>query len=322
MRMDVVGILNQRFECASCRAAGRWASAGKRSKRQNSDIHHLACMQCSERIVVKVNRVFGSVDDGRARAKREYETLSTLQGVFPQDGRFGTLVPLGHLEAEGHGIMITRLFHGEDVAHYSRKLPLNGVQETFRSAGTWLRTLHQSARGGVSMQTLGVADKLDYLERTYGDVLHADPAVRRTCEVLEHSGRRIEALAVPAVRIHGDFKPENLLCDGGRLVGLDIHLTSVGAAAYDVAPFLNHVWFAYHRLGISRATQRYERACAGFLSGYGDEGDAHALAWVRLYFALCHIGGYRRRGALAARYANWKVWPLVRSLAGKLDKSA
>ncbi|MGH8145744.1 MAG: phosphotransferase family protein [Rhodanobacteraceae bacterium] len=269
--------------------------------------------------MVKVNRGQGPADDGRAQAAREYETLCALQGMFPQNDRFGTLVPLGHLEGEGRGIMVTRLFHGMDLARYSRKLALEDVQETFRSAGVWLRTLHQIGRDGAPVQTLGVADRLDYLERTYGSVLHPDPAIQKACGVLERAGHRIKALAVPAVRIHGDFKPENLLCDGIRFVGLDIHLTSVGAAVYDVAPFLNHVWFAYHRIWSPGAKQHHELACAGFLSGYGDVGDARALPWAQLYFALCHLGGYRRRGTLTSRYANWKVWPLVHSLAGKLE---
>lgn len=321
MRMDVVRILNERFECASCHVTGRWTSAARPSMRQNSEIHHLACAQCGERIVVKVNRGQGPADDGRAQARREYETLCALQNMYPQDDRFGTLVPLGHLEAEGRGIMVTRLFRGVDLAHYSRKLALQDVQETFRSAGTWLRTLHQIERDGTSEQALGVADRLDYLERTYGNVLNADPAIQEASGVLARTGHRLDALTLPAVRIHGDFKPENLLCDGVRLVGLDIHLTSVGAAVYDVAPFLNHVWFACHRPWSRSAKQRQELAYAGFLSGYGDVGDMRVLSWVQLYFALCHLGGYRKRGTLASRYANWKVWPLVRSLAGSLENT-
>jgi aminoglycoside phosphotransferase (APT) family kinase protein len=297
-------------------------NVGKPSIRLNSEIHHLACARCGDRIVVKVNRGHGPADDGRAQAQREYKTLDALQSTFPQDGRFGTLVPLGYLEADERGIMITRLFRGTDLARYSRKLALEDVQRTFRSAGAWLRALHEVGRNGALAQTLDIADRLDYLQRTYGSVLHADPAIQDAWGVLERAGHRLETLAVPAVRIHGDFKPENLLCDGVRFVGLDIHLTSVGAAVYDVAPFLNHVWFACHRLWSPRAEQRYELACTGFLSGYGGVGDARVLSWVQLYFALCHLGGYRRRGALASHYANWKVWPLVHSLAGILGNAA
>lgn len=318
-RMDVVRILNERFECTSCHALGRWARAARPSRRQNSDIHHLACASCGERIVAKLNRGQGPADDGRAQAVREYETLRALQGMFPQDGRFGTLVPLGQFEAEGRGIMVTRLFRGVDLARYSRKLALEEVQETFRSAGAWLRMLHQVGRNGAPAQTLGIADKLDYLERTHGSALRADPAVQEARGVLERIGSHLEMLAVPAVCIHGDFKPENLLYDGTRFVGLDIHLANVGAAVYDVAPFLNHVWFACNGAWSPRARQRHELACTGFLSGYGDLGDARVLRWVQLYFALCYLGGYRQRGALASRYASWKVWPLVRSLAGSLD---
>jgi aminoglycoside phosphotransferase (APT) family kinase protein len=132
---------------------------------------------------------------------------------------------------------------------------------------------------------------------------------------------RVDAIPVRAVRQHGDFKPDNMLCDGTRYVGLDIRWRSIGAAAYDLAPFLNHLWSDGRAVVGSRTRRVYDLAESAFLSGYGDVGDMRTLRWVQLYFALCYMGEYRQRGRLAASYANWTVWPFVRRLVKQLQET-
>lgn len=124
------------------------------------------------------------------------------------------------------------------------------------------------------------------------------------------------------VRIHGDFKPQNMLYDGTRCTGLDTHWMSVGAPLYDLAPFLNHLWLAGVGRRGSPAGSRYLLAEEAFLRGYGTAVSMRALRWVQLYFALCYLGGYRQRGRLGVAYASWRIWPLVKRLEGQLRETA
>lgn len=268
--------------------------------------------------MAKVSRRGDLRSDALVEARREYETLCALQRVFPQDEHFGTLVSLGYLEVSGRGIMITRHFGGDSLAQHLRAMNESGAREACHAAGEWLRRLHESGTTAGQTSRLGVTDKLDYLAVAYGAVLHRDREAQTAYRCLEQVGSRIDAREFRVVRQHGDFKPQNMLCDGTRYVGLDIHWQSVGSAVYDLAPFLNHLWLVGRTPGGSPANRHYRQRESMFLAGYGYEDGAQALHWARLYFALCHLGAYRRKGRLAAAYASWRIGPLVRELANEM----
>ena len=317
IELDVVRLLNARFDCTRCRASGSWVRAARSLRRQNSIIHRMRCVSCSERIVAKVGRGAGLRDDTLAQSRREYQVLCALHRRFPQDEHYGTLVPLDYLEFAGNGIVITRYFRGGDLARRLRSLDASGTREACRSAGIWLRKLHESGDSGTQTGGLAVADKLDYLASTYGDVLDADAKTRKARELLAQEAASAGRGVVRPVRLHGDFKPQNMLCDGTKYVGLDIHWGNVGAAVYDIAPFLNHLRLA----GRTRADPSCEPAEAEFMAGYGEAVPAHALRWAQLYFALCYLGGYRAHGRLAAIHAHLRVRPLVLDLARRLQEA-
>jgi hypothetical protein len=269
--------------------------------------------------VAKVGRE-SELSDGQAQGhlRREYETLGALQRQFPSDKSYGTLEPLGYLEFSGSVILVTRLFQGDDLIHYMKTLDASGIADACRAAGGWLHRLHESGNCGMEMKGLGVADRLSYLTETYGAILCGNAALKAAYHCLEREGSQIDELTFRAVRLHGDFKPENMLCDGTRYVGLDVQWRTTGSPVYDLAPFLNHLWLARRRLGL-RDERHYARVETGFLAGYKAVGDIRILRWLQLYFSLCQLGGYYQRGRLAAGYASWKVWPLARKLVGQLS---
>lgn len=321
MKWDITQVLNGQLGCAHCQALQSWIPTARAAQRQYSSIHRLRCADCGQQIVAKV--VGGRYSSGYARvhARKEYEALCTLQSAFPQDERYGTLVPLGHLEWDGHGIVVTRLAPGQDLVHYLRTLDEISAKAACLSSGIWLKKLHESDVH-EQRQCLGAEDKISFLADTYGAHLHADPTTEEAYELFAQNGQHLDAEPVFAVRQHGDFKPENLLCDGTRYIGLDIRWRSIGAAVYDLAPFLNHLWLDGPVLTGSRLRRLYEPLESAFLSGYGDVGALRVLRWAQLYFALCYMGKYRQRGRLGHWFANWKVRPLVRRLVEQVREAA
>jgi aminoglycoside phosphotransferase len=315
---DIIQVVNGRVDCARCHASDRWTPAARVAVRQYSSVHRLRCGQCGEQIVVKV--VVGKYSSKAAlvHARKEHEALCALQTAFPQDERFGTLVPLGHFEHAGCGIVVTRLAPGDDLMHYVRGVDATGAQVAWHSAGIWLKKLHESDPQDRK-RPLEAADKIGTLADRYGLVLQPDRQTAAAYELFVREGANFDAMAMDAVRQHGDFKPDNMLCDGTRYIGLDIRWRCIGAAVYDLAPFLNHLWLDLGVASSSRKARLYDAAESAFLSGYGGAVDMRALRWVQLYFALCYIGGYRKRGQLAAVYGNWNVRPLVRRLAMQLE---
>ncbi len=319
--INITQVLTGRLKCSSCNDALSWSRIGRPEVRQNSSIYRLRCTRCGEQVVAKVIGGTYSGDAALQRARREYESLCELQSKFPQDEEFGTVIPLAHLEHFGQGIVITRLAPGEHLGRYLRSLGPAALRTACRCSGQWLKKLHESDVQN-QQKSLGSSDKISFLADTYGAVLHRDPETAAACALLVREASRIDAVAVLAVRQHGDFKPDNMLCDGTRYVGLDIPWQYTGAAVYDVAPFLNHLWLESRVSTASRRRRLYALAEAGFLSGYGEIHQMHSLRWVQLYFALSYMGACRQRNRFVKLYASWKGWPLVRQLVAQLEAHA
>lgn len=320
-KLEIVTLLNSHLQCPRCHTGGIWAEAARPRARQNSVLHQLCCNHCGNRVAAKVSGGRQWREDHRVLLKNEYTTLCSLRSAFSKSKGIGILEPLGYLESAGRGILVTQWFIGTDLVRSACSLKASALEQAFRLAGAWLLRLHSADNEDRPLQPLGVAEKIENLSRTYGAVLHASSSAREACELLAGTGRSLETSAVRPVRIHGDFKPQNMLYDDTCCVGLDIHWGIIGAPVYDLAPFLNHLWLAgIDNHGLS-AGVRYSLAERAFLAGYGTAVSMQALRWAQLYFALCHLGGYRRRGWLGAAYANWKTWPLIRRLEGQLRET-
>lgn len=253
-------------------------------------------------------------------AQEEYRVLCNLQTNFPQDDRFGTLTPLDYFESESLGLMITRKFDGVDLVRHASRLDASETRGLFHPVGLLLRRLHDSCPAGYGLRTLGLEGKLAYLEETYGAELARDPAVSNIHSQLKQKVARVDALPLRATWSHGDFKPENVLCNGDKYLILDTQLGVSAAFVYDLASFLDHVLLDHPICRRPVLWRRYEEAEEEFLAGYGglDEQELAALRWVQLYFMLCYWGRYRQRGFFSKKFATWRIRPLVEKLAAKL----
>lgn len=320
MNPNLAGLLNQRFECPACHSSLRWSGSTRAQVRLGSTIQGFQCRHCSEEIVVKVPRAVLASESGELLARDEYQALCDLQTAFPQDDRFGTLVPLGYLEEDGQCAIITRKFHGVDMLRYASRRSANQTKTLFRDAGVLLRKLHDCCPRGYEAKLLGVCEKVDFLTQTHGAELRRDAAMQRICGQFKEEAERLSALSLRATWGHGDFKPENILCGGHKYIILDTRLGNYGAFVYDLASFLNHLLIASRSSGIRAIHLRYDQAKEEFLAGYGglNHEERGSLRWAQLYFMLCSWGRYRQRSPLAAIYANWKRRPLVQELAAQL----
>ncbi|HEX7369061.1 MAG TPA: aminoglycoside phosphotransferase family protein [Rhodanobacteraceae bacterium] len=320
---DAAYPLNRQFECPACHASGSWVQVGKADARQNSTVSKARCMRCDYAVAVKASRTTPDVQVARAELLDEHQTLQRVASTFPQDGPYGTLVPLGYMDTDTGGVMLTRWFPGVDLVSHARTLGADAAEGIWRSAGAWLRQLHLGDPAARCTQPLGTAEKVAHLLETCGAVLRSESRTRLACGVLERAGMYIDELPLPAARLHGDFKPTNMLCDGSRYIGLDIQMKSIGAVAYDLAPFLNHLWLDTRTLRSFGSGRSHHAAEAAFLEGYGCAGEREmqALRWVQLYFALRYLGRYKQRGMLSRVYANRRVMPLVSALTAKVQEA-
>lgn len=318
-RTEIQRLLNAQFDCVNCRASTRWISIGRPLRRQNSTIHRLRCARCAREVIAKASLSDDVCETARLTMQREYETLCQLQQVFPCDEHFGILAAQGYLEDSGHGVVVTGYIPGTDLERYMQTLEEPQVQRACEAAGRWLRKLHDVGSACAQSGQIDVADKLEYLGDTYGDWLLRDGNTKSAHQCLEKVAPDLANRIVRVVRLHGDFKAQNMLCDGIRYIGLDIHWRNVGPSIFDLAPFLNHLWLNGRGLRCRVSDHTYQQRQARFLSGYGYEDDPRAVHWAQLYFALCQVGRLRQKGLLSANYANWRMGPLVKKLVAQLE---
>jgi hypothetical protein len=112
---------------------------------------------------------------------------------------------------------------------------------------------------------------------------------------------------MPASWVHGDMKSDNVLVDGDKAFGLDLHLIHENTVAYDLAPFLNH-------LGLLRWTPRgalqrrkLDIVAECFLRAYSPDAAGWRLpiAWLRTYLLLQVATPVGRSGSLRGHAARW-----------------
>jgi len=315
--VDVAISLNQGFPCPNCKAIASWHVAGRSVVRANSTLHWFRCECCDVRVVVKLAPLGARNAGGRHELEKEFLTLRKLQEIFPPDGAQGVLAAEGFLEIGDHAAMVTRFFRGEDPIRYARSANLEHLGRMFHSAGALLRSLHDGCPEGYQARKLDVGTKLAYLEETYGRILRRNGKTRRAFARLRESAGKA---GLPLLRVswaHGDFKPENVLYDGRRIILLDTKLDIRGAVVYDLASFLNHVQIAACNPRSGSLRNNNQLVEAAFLSGYGgiDAAETTALRWAQLYFMLCYFGAHYRRGFPSSIYANWRLAPLSQLLA-------
>lgn len=303
--------------CPACHDNTEWIAVGRPLERANSKISKFACRRCGCLVVSKAPRTMDRAGWRYRLVQREFQTLTSLATTFGRDARYGVVEPLGWFD----GVMVTRWFDGKDMTHHVRSLGTRGALEACRHAGRWLRRLHDANPAGYVSQPFDAADKLDTLVERYAHWFHDDPMTAQAWQTLRRGVDSIAGAAIRSTWNHGDFKPENLLCDGRRYVGLDIHLQFTAPIVIDIASFVDHVWLARRQLVPRRGGHDFRAIETAFLRGYGDlgEGGLAALHWSELYFALSYLGRDRRQGKLQAAYGKWRTRPLIRMAAEQLN---
>ncbi len=308
--------------CPVCHGDGTWRRTSQAKTRQNSVIHWLECSACRQGIVAKLPLVPGSAQCDHQRAEFEYQTLLGLQSRFPQSDEYGTLIPVVYLDE--FGILVTRRFGGHNLTLRLRQSHLPGLTERCHQAGIWLRNLHDACPRGYDEQLLGVEDRVNYLESTYGIALAREPVARTAHERLIEAGKELKTSMFRCTWGHGDFKPENLLFDGHKYVGIDTLLQHRSAVLYDLASFLDHLLLASRTIWHRDMRRSFGQAAERFLAGYGDldSSDIYAIRWLQLYFMLCYWARSQGRDRIRASYGNWQILPLLREAESQLRHGA
>jgi phosphotransferase family enzyme len=174
--------------------------------------------------------------------------------------------------------------------------PLGGDEDGYRAFGAALASLHRRAPVDERPHT---RLELDHLARATATIGALRPDVAATARRLERTlRRRAHVRRGPAVCLHGDVHPKNVLVDGEGVTLVDLDDVAAGPAAADLGSVLAAL--TYDRLVGRRDDESASRLTAALLDGYGGVARADELHW---YTAAALLGERALRSITRVRAA-------------------
>jgi aminoglycoside phosphotransferase (APT) family kinase protein len=187
------------------------------------------------------------------------------------------------------------------------------------AAGTWLRRFH--ALRPLPRRRNDFVAKRPYIRDILAASRTGDALLRRVAEKLLATAPSAAAVEMPASWIHGDMKCDNLLVHDAGMIGLDLQMNHENTVAYDIAPFLNHLFLLrWSARGFRRARDLRDVA-HGFLQSYSADAGAWVLpvAWLRAYLLIQLIAPSPDASSLRTRIARWPVRRELARVAATLE---
>jgi aminoglycoside phosphotransferase (APT) family kinase protein len=270
--------------CLDSLADESCACDGIVARRINSRIYRVSCVS---RILAIKECVGSTHKSALSAAEREFKALTTLSAV-PRAVDDESIAPLPVVLCREHAAYAMTWVPGRTATELVlSRLTAHAKAAALGSAsGAWLRRFH--ALRPLPERENDFESKLDFVRQIVGAAGDRDPLLRRASERLAESAKAASAVRLPASWVHGDMKSDNLLVDGERVTGLDAQLVDENTVAYDLAPFLNHLFLLrwtprglLHRRKLKLMADR-------FLATYSPEAKNWGLpiTWLRVYLLL------------------------------------
>ena len=271
-------------ECLSRVDGGPWTVEGVVAKRQNSRIYRARSAAARHVAIKECFAADGRTPDVDAAA-REYEALRRLAAAAGAQAAPGPL-PLVLCPDAASYVMTWVPGRTLTARLLSPATSPRAARDMGERAACWLAAFH--ALHPLPPRRPDFAAHAEHVRAETLALRSVEPLLAEAQAVLAGSAARAAADALPASWIHGDMKSDNLLVDGARVTGLDVHLAHDNAVIYDGAPFLNHLaLLRWSPAGWLRA-RALRTAAEGFMAGYPDLARQASLPlrWLRSYLYL------------------------------------
>jgi hypothetical protein len=218
-------------------------------------------------------------------ARAYFHALRSVHHSMSGDPLFASTEPYALFE--DLGVVVAEWVHGPTLSRLITGSPAMDARLAARKAGAWLARLHGSAE--PSFRPLDTSELLAQLDTALAAQQRppSGPALGRAVDALHQTARSVSETPVVWTRVHGDFKPDNMLVSGGKLTGIDIDLRYPGPGLLDAAQFLNHLALLFRTPRGIRRRSGGDQIGASFCRGYEQDGGLPLgypqLAWVRLH---------------------------------------
>ena len=294
-------------------------------KGELSKVYYAETTSCPFPLAVKLCYTRNTGLPDPISASEQFAALQALAALMPRDGPYAAPWPY-KLDADS-GLLAIEWVNGHTMTHYLKdfRTPVTQVKVVLKRAGAGLRHFHATGYGAHATLDATKQHRL-FASNLSSSALRWDRVFMRACGLVERMADGIANQVFAVAVLHGDFKTDNLLLCGDRVVGLDIHAKDKGLVLWDIVPFLNRLGLffyspsGWHIMRHRRAIE--QRFLTGYFTRELTSREAATIAWLRLLILLQqwdarHLATVNNRLKRAAndwiyrREANWLVSELL-----------
>lgn len=279
---------------------------------------------------IKILKPRGPGEEELAQAERslqrEYRVTAALYKTLKQDAGIGAVRPIALLRE--HRTLVTEEVPGRPLSELlvEASSPTDELLAIASRVGAWARA-YQSL--DEASRTIQLADLRAYLDCRLalleGRVLSASDR-QATLARFDALSEEIGSPVVPAVSIHADLTPANIIVDeNGRVTVLDFTMAKTGTFCHDLSHVYLHLALmaARHR-GRTELFRALQRA---MLRGYAPSlsADDPLFRMMLLQHGVCHVAllAERRVPLIDAAYRwfvrrRWQVCERLPARAGEV----
>jgi len=150
--------------------------------------------------------------------------------------------PVGMVEERA--ILVNEWVDGRSLTNLMRDWRVAGrdVANAVEKVGGWLKAFHNSQLlPPAPIDTIWATEMLEDAWAAAPESFRCSQYVEKGIALLQDKRQRVNEIDVPVSWVHGDFKSDNIMMAGSRVVGLDTSANYENTILLDVSHFLNHL---------------------------------------------------------------------------------
>ena len=277
---------------------------GPLHERDNSRVFFAECAGLPSPAAIKWCALPRTLQPDGDSASRQFEALHRAADAMQSDPRYA--VPRPYLLDSERALIAIEWIDGKTVTALISgwRSAAGATHRLMADAGNWLRHFHRAHP--LDDGFLDVEEKLGYLSTYDTSELVRDGVFAQGIAELKRTAAAAASISLRRSWVHGDFKTDNLIVSGQRIVGIDVQIRHENTVVYDLAPFINDLELAmYHPAGWRLAPSR-ARLITAFVDAYSEGAPGRVwlpLTWIRLYMMLSSWNSAHSRGSAGLRAA-------------------
>ena len=277
---------------------------GPLHERDNSRVFYAECAALPSPAAIKWCAQPRTLQPDGDSAARQFEALRRAADAMQSDPRYA--VPRPYLLDSERALIAIEWIDGATVTTSISgwRSDAEAAHRFMAEAGNWLRHFHRAHP--LDDGFLDVAEKLSYLTRYDTSALVGESVFAQGIAELKRTAAAAASISLSRSWVHGDFKTDNLIVSGQRIVGIDVQIRHENTVVYDLAPFINHLELALYHPGGWRLAPARARLITAFVDAYSEGKPGRVwlpLTWIRLYMMLSAWNSAHSRGSAWLRAA-------------------